>query len=369
MGNQKPDSKNQKPAAKNQKPKNGSLPLKSDEAYKVFLSSLKTRIRRAQMKAALAVNAELTLLYWQIGRDILERQNTEGWGSKVIARLAKDLKQALPDVRGFSRTNLMYMRAFAAAWPDEQIVQRCAGQIPWRHNQALLDKLKDAEERLWYAQQSLENAWSRDVLIMQIESDLYQRQGRAVTNFERTLPEPESDLMRQMVKSPYNLEFLGLDKEVQERELEDALVTHIREFLIELGVGFSFAGSQYRLEVAGDEFFIDLLFYHFKLRRFIVIELKTTDFKPEYAGKMNFYVAAVDDLLRHPDDKPTIGIILCRSSKSTIVEYALRDVNTPIAVSSHQLPEQLQDSLPTPEQLEMELESAARAIEARHHKP
>ena len=357
--------KDQKTDSKNQKTENGSLSLKSDDAYRAFLSSLKTRIHRAQMKAALAVNAELTLLYWQIGQDILDRQAREGWGSKVIARLAKDLKQALPGVRGFSRTNLMYMRAFAAAWPDEQFVQRCAGQIPWRHNQALLDKLDDAEKRLWYAQQSLENGWSRDILIMQIESDLYQRQGCAVTNFERTLPKRESDLMRQMVKSPYNFEFLGLDKEVQERELEEALVTHIREFLIELGVGFSFVGSQYRLEVAGDEFFIDLLFYHFKLRRFIVIELKTTDFKPEYAGKMNFYVAAVDDLLRHPDDKPTIGIILCRSSKNTIVEYALRDVNTPIAVSSHQLPEQLQDSLPTPEQLEMELESAAKEIEAR----
>lgn len=358
MGNQKPNSRIQKP-------ENGFLSLKSDDAYKVFLSSLKTRIRQAQVKAALAVNSELTLLYWQIGQDILDRQDKEGWGSKVIARLAKDLKQALPDVRGFSRTNLMYMRAFAVAWPDEQIVQRCAGQIPWRHNQALLDKLNDAEKRLWYAQQSLENGWSRDILIMQIESDLYQRQGGAVTNFERTLPKPESDLAQQMIKSPYNFEFLSLGKEVQERELEKALVEHIREFLIELGVGFAFVGSQYRLEVEGDEFFIDLLFYHFKLRRFIVIDLKTTDFKPEYVGKMNFYVAAIDDILRHPDDNPTIGMVLCRSSKSTIVEYALRDVNTPIAVSTHQLPEQLQDSLPTPDQLEMELEAAAREIEAQ----
>ena len=360
--------KNQKPKTKNQKPEKGAF-IESDAAYQSFLSNLKKRIRRAQVKAALAVNSELTLLYWQIGRDILERQEKEGWGSKIIARLSRDLKQSLPDVRGFSRTNLLYMRAFAAAWPDKEFVQRIAGQIPWRHNQALLDKLDDPEERVWYAQQSFENGWSRDILIMQIGSGLYQRQGRAVNNFDRTLPKPESDLMRQMVKSPYNFEFLGLDRDVQERELEEALVTHIREFLIELGVGFSFAGSQYRLEVEGDEFFIDLLFYHFKLRRFIVIELKTTDFKPEYAGKMNFYVAAVDDLLRHPDDKPTIGIILCRSSKKTVVEYSLRDVNTPIAVSSHELPKQLRDSLPTPEQLEIEIETVAREIEAKKEAP
>ena len=357
--------KNQKPENENQKPISGLPSLKSAAAYEGFLANLKKRIRQAQVRAALSVNTELTLLYWQIGQDILQRQEQEGWGSKVIVQLAKDLKQSFPDMKGFSRTNLMYMRAFAAAWPDEQIVQRTAGQIPWRHNQALIDKLSVPEERLWYAQQSSENGWSRDVLIMQIESNLYQRQGGAVTNFERTLPKPESDLAQQMIKSPYNFEFLSLGKEVQERELEKALVEHIREFLIELGVGFAFVGSQYRLEVEGDEFFIDLLFYHFKLRRFIVIDLKTTDFKPEYAGKMNFYVAAIDDLLRHPDDNPTIGMVLCRSSKSTIVEYALRDVNTPIAVSTHQLPEQLQDSLPTPGQLEMELETAAREIEAQ----
>ena len=356
---------NQKPGSKNQKPDSGQAAVWTSDAYVIFLSELKTRIRAAQLRAVHAVNSEVILLYWEIGQDILQRQVSEGWGSKVISRLSKDLKREFPDMKGFSTRNLNYMRKLAEAYPDRAIVQRCAAQIPWRHNQVLLEKLKDREKRLWYAQQSLESGWSRDILIMQIESDLYQRQGGAVTNFERTLPKPESDLAQQMIKSPYNFEFLSLGKEVQERELEKALVEHIREFLIELGVGFAFVGSQYRLEVQGDEFFIDLLFYHFKLRRFIVIDLKTTDFKPEYAGKMNFYVAAVDDMLRHPDDNPTIGMVLCRSSKSTIVEYALRDVNTPIAVSSHQLPEQLKNSLPTPDQLEMELESAAKEIEAQ----
>ena len=356
---------NQKPGSKNQKPDSGQAAVWTSDAYVIFLSELKTRIRAAQLRAVHAVNSEVILLYWEIGQDILQRQVSEGWGSKVISRLSKDLKREFPDMKGFSTRNLNYMRKLAEAYPDRAIVQRCAAQIPWRHNQVLLEKLKDREKRLWYAQQSLESGWSRDILIMQIESDLYQRQGGAVTNFERTLPKPESDLAQQMIKSPYNFEFLSLGKEVQERELEKALVEHIREFLIELGVGFAFVGSQYRLEVQGDEFFIDLLFYHFKLRRFIVIDLKTTDFKPEYAGKMNFYVAAVDDMLRHPDDNPTIGMVLCRSSKNTIVEYALRDVNTPIAVSSHQLPEQLKNSLPTPDQLEMELESAAKEIEAQ----
>ncbi len=357
--------KNQKPKAGNQKPETGQFPLLASDVYEAFLSELKARIRRAQIRAAQAINTEVTLLYWEIGQDILQRQATEGWGSKVIDRLSKDLKREFPDMKGFSTRNLKYMRKLAEAYPDREIVQRTAAQIPWRHNQVLLEKLKEREKRLWYAQQSLENGWSRDILIMQIESNLYQRQGGAVTNFERTLPKPESDLAQQMIKSPYNFEFLSLGREVQERELEKALVEHIREFLIELGVGFAFVGSQYRLEVEGDEFFVDLLFYHFKLRRFIAIDLKTTDFKPEYVGKMNFYVAAIDDLLRHPDDNPTIGMVLCRSSKNTIVEYALRDVNTPIAVSTHQLPEQLQDSLPTPGQLEIELETAAREIEAQ----
>ena len=335
------------------------------DSYELFLTDLKKRIRTAQVKAALAVNKELILLYWQIGRDILQRQAVEGWGGKVVTQLAKDLKREFPELRGFSRSNLMYMRTFAEAWPDEQIVHQLGGQIPWKHNCVLLEKVKDSDARRWYIQKTVEHGWSRAVLMMQIETGLYQRQGSAVTNFERTLPKPQSDLARQMLKDPYSFEFLTISEEAAERELEQALMTHIREFLLELGVGFSFVGSQFRLEVEGDEFFIDLLFYHLKLRCYVVIELKTTDFRPEYAGKMNFYVSAVDDLLRHPDDAPTIGIVLCKSSKKTIAEYALRNVSTPIAVSTHKLPKKLQDSLPTPEQLEMELESAMKELEAQ----
>ena len=230
------------------------------------------------------------------------------------------------------------------------------------------EEIKNPEARQWYIQKTVEHGWSRSILAMQIETDLYQRQGSAVTNFERILPPAQSDLARQMLKDPYSLEFLTISEDVAERELERALVTHIREFLLELGVGFSFVGSQVRLEVEGDEFFMDLLLYHLKLRCYVVIELKTTDFKPEYAGKMNFYVSAVDDLMRHPDDQPTIGIVLCKSSKKTIAEYALRNVSTPIAVSTHKLPKKLQSSLPTPEQLEMEMEAAVNAIEAQSKK-
>jgi len=299
----------------------------------------------------------LVLLYWQIGREILQRQGLEGWGTKVIDRLAKDLKHEFPEMKGFSRTNLLYMRAFAGMWKDEQIVQQVVGQIPWGHNVRLLDKLSDRKEMLWYAQETIANSWSRAVLEHQIETKLYQRQGKAITNFAATLPQPQSDLAQQLIKDPYSFDFLSLAQNVQERDLEKALLDRIRSFLLELGVGFAFVGSQYHLEVGGDDFYIDLLFYHLKLRCYIVIDLKVTDFKPEYSGKMSFYVSAIDDLLRHPDDKPTIGIILCKSRNQAVAEYALRDVNKPIAVSQykHELPESLQGVLPSIESLEAEL--------------
>ena len=338
------------------------------DSYELFFNDLKKRISSARIKAALAVNQELILLYWQIGTQILAKQAEEGWGSKIIEKISKDLKRTFPDMKGFSPRNLKYMRALAGAYPDQSIVLQAIAQIPWGHNQSLLNKLDSLEERVWYARKTVESGWSRNVLEIQIETGLYRRQGLAVTDFERMLPKPQSDLAQQMLKDPYSLEFLAVSEDVAERELEQALVTHIREFLLELGVGFSFVGSQVRLEVEGDEFFMDMLFYHLKLRCYVVIELKTTDFKPEYAGKMNFYVSAVDDLMRHPDDKPTIGIVLCKSSKKTIAEYALRNVSTPIAVSTHKLPKKLQDSLPTPEQLEMEMEAAVQAIEAQSQK-
>lgn len=330
--------------------------------YEVFFKDLKTRIRQAQIKAALAVNQELIILYWQIGREILARQQQEGWGAKVIDRLAKDLKREFPDMKGFSPRNLKYMRAFAEAYPDQAIVQEVLAQIPWYHNQALLDKLKAPDERLWYAQGTLENGWSRNILVMQIESNLFKRQGGAVTNFERTLPPVQSDLAQQLIKDPYNFDFLNLTSATQERELEKALVERIRDFLLELGVGFAFVGSQYRLEVSGNEYFMDMLFYHLKLRCYVIIDLKVTEFRPEYTGKMNFYVAAVDDLLRHPDDQPTIGIVLCKSKNKTVAEYALRNVNTPIAVTTHSLPDQLKANLPTIEQLEMELDAVVNEL-------
>ena len=333
--------------------------------YEQFLTETKERIRRAQVRAALAVNGEVILLYWDLGRNILDRQATEGWGSKVIDRLSKDLKRDFPDIKGFSSRNLKYMRKFSQAYPDREIVQRVAALIPWRHNQILLDKVKDYDQRLWYAQKSLANNWSRDILAIQIESNLYQRQGGAVSNIEQTLPLSQSDLARQLIKDPYNFDFLSLGEDAQERDLEKALVDHIREFLLELGVGFAFMGSQYHIEVDGDDYYIDLLFYHVQLRCYVVIDLKVTEFKPEYFGKMNFYVSAVDDMLRHADDNPTIGLVLCRSSKKTTAEYAIRNVSTPIAVATHRLPEKLRQSLPTIEQLEMEIDTVIQEITAQ----
>lgn len=333
------------------------------DGYNDFLHTLKEQIRTAQVRASLALNRELILLYWQIGREILDRQRRQGWGAKVIEKLSVDLRHEFPELKGFSRSNLMYMRAFAEAYEDEAIIQRCVGQLPWRHNIALLEKLKSLEMRLWYGKKTIENGWSRDVLVYQIESKLFERQGGAITNFERTLPKPQSDFAQQLIKDPYHLDFLPLGETVQERDLEQGLVAHIRDFLLELGVGFSFVGSQYHLEVDREDYYLDLLFYHLKLRCFIVIDLKMGEFQPEYSGKMNFYVSAVDDQLRHKDDQPTIGIILCKSKSKTKAEYSLRNLNTPIAVSTHRLPQPLQDSLPSVEQLEMKLDALASDIQ------
>lgn len=337
-------------------------PSSLPDNYEAFVRGLKERIRTAQIKAALAVNKELVMLYWQLGRDILQRQEQEGWGAKVIDQLSKDLKREFPDNTGFSPRNLKYMRAFAEAWRDEAIVQQLVAQIPWGHNVRLLDMVKSPEERLWYAQQTIENGWSRNVLVLQIETGLIHRSGQAVTNFSRTLPSPQSDLAQSLLKDPYNLEFLTIGKDAQERELERALVNHIRDFLLELGMGFAFLGNQYPIEVDGREFRLDLLFYHVKLHSYIVVELKMGEFEPEHSGKMNFYVAAVDNILRSPNDNRTIGIILCRSKSKTIVEYSLQGMEGPIGVSAFTLPAPLNESLPTVEQLEMEL----NAVELPH---
>jgi predicted nuclease of restriction endonuclease-like (RecB) superfamily len=340
-------------------PKKGRTVL--PKGYEALLGQIKERIASARLRAALAVNRELVLLYWQIGREIVDRQEREGWGAKVIDRLAGDLRRSFPEMTGLSPRNLKYMRAFAQAWPEEPIVQQAAAQIPWFHNCILLDKIKNPEERLWYARSAIENGWSRSVLVHWIESDLYKRQGKAQTNFEKTLPALQSDLARETLKDPYSFEFLTIAGDAAEQEIERGLVAHIRQFLIELGAGFAFLGQQYRLEIGGEDFYIDLLFYHVKLRCYIVIDLKTTPFKPEFAGKMNFYLSAVDDLLRHSSDEPSIGISLCKAKNQVVAEYALRDLAKPVGVASYvtklveSLPAALRGSLPSPKELEAEL--------------
>ncbi|HEB55240.1 MAG TPA: DUF1016 domain-containing protein [Gammaproteobacteria bacterium] len=329
------------------------------EGYTDWLIELKGRIHSARQRATLAVNRELVLLYWQIGRDILARQAEAGWGAKVIERLAQDLRTAFPEMKGFSPRNLKYMRAFAEAWPDAQFVQEVLAQLPWYHQLALLDKLPDPETRRWYAAKAIEHNWSRNILVMQIETRLLERSGTAVTNFSASLPRPLSDLARESLKDPYRFDFLGLSDEAQEREVENALVKHVTEFLLELGAGFAFVGRQQLLEVGGDEFFIDLLFYHLKLRCYVVIELKSGKFSPEHLGQLGFYLTAVDTQIKHPQDGPTIGLLLCKSKNRIVAEYALRDNAQPIGVAEYllveSLPRELQTSLPSIEQIEREL--------------
>ncbi len=329
------------------------------EGYLDWLLELKTRIHNAQQRATLAVNRELVLLYWQIGQDILTRQAAQGWGAKVITRLAQDLRNAFPEMKGFSPRNLKYMRAFAQAWPDEAIVQQAVAQLPWGHNLVLLESLSTATERHWYAAKALEHNWSRNILSIQIETRLRERSGQAVTNFSASLPKPLSDLARESLKDPYRFDFLGLTDAAQERELEHALVKHVTEFLLELGAGFAFVGRQVLLDVGGDEFFIDLLFYHLKLRCYVVIELKGGKFKPEHLGQLGFYLTAVDAQIKHPQDGPTIGLLLCKSKNKVVAEYALRDQAQPLGIAEYKLleslPLELETSLPSIAQIEREL--------------
>lgn len=310
-------------------------PLILPENYSEFLTNLKHRIRSAQVQAALAVNQELVMLYWHIGQDISVKVNQKKWGSKVIIHLSNDLKREFPEMSGFSLRNLQYMRSFAAAYPDEAIVQQVVAQLPWGHNVSLLDKLETREERLWYAQQAIENGWSRDVLTLQITTGLHNRIGGAMTNFQQALPPEHSDLVQKILKSPYNFEFLTLSHNVQEKDLERGLIAHIKDFFMELGVGFAFLGSQYPIAVDDKDYKLDLLFYHTRLHCYIVIDLKIGDFEPEFSGKMNFYVSAVDHFLKTEGDNPTIGIILCRSKTKTTVEFALQDLQKPIDVATY----------------------------------
>jgi len=328
------------------------------------------------------------------GKTIVERQKTEGWGKSIVDRLAKDLFKAFPDMKGLSVRNVWYMRAFFLAWSEPFLQQPVAelrkehltqlasqsvsqdlpqpvSEIPWGHNIQLITKVKNTVQRLWYAKKTIANGWSRSVLEHWIESDLYSRQGKAVTSFDSALPAPESDLAREIIKDPYNFDFLTLRDQTSEKELEHGLIQHIRKFLLELGAGFAFVGQQVPLEVGGEDFYIDLLFYHLHLRCYVVIELKAGAFKPEYAGKMNFYLSAVDDLLRHEDDKPSIGIILCKTRNKIVAEYALRDLLKPVGISQYvtrlieSLPEDLKDELPSVKQIEAELSSDVKPRRTR----
>ncbi|MFT3801916.1 MAG: PDDEXK nuclease domain-containing protein [Burkholderiaceae bacterium] len=369
--------------------------------YPALLADIKQRVRHAQTRAMLAVNAELIRLYWDIGALIDQRQKQEGWGAAVIPRLAKDLHNELPEEKGFSERNIKRMLGFYREYPylaassgSAEKVPRTVAQIaarrkgpqavaqspedparpadatsvfppelllslPWGHHAELIAKVKDQATRQWYMRAAIANGWSRNILLMQIETAAHQRQGKAASNFALRLPPPDSDLVQQTLKDPYLFDFLTLEAGFHERELETGLIAHLEKFLLELGQGFAFVGRQYHLDLGGDDFYIDLLFYHLKLRCYVVIDLKRGDFKPEYAGKMNFYCNIIDDKLRHETDKPTIGLILCQKPNRVLAEYALRGVEKPIGVSSFELtralPETLQSSLPSIEQIEREL--------------
>jgi len=345
--------------------------LKTTSDYRDWLKSLKLRVRQAQLKAAVQVNSALLTFYWELGADIVERQKTAKWGSSFLKQLSADLMAEFPDMKGFSLNNLQYIRrwylfyaeslancgaACATIW--QQPVAKLV-QIPWGHNRAIVSKCTDVEEALYYVQKTIENNWSRSVLVHQVESGLFQREGQAITNFADTMPAPQSDLAQQLLKDPYTFDFLSLTEDYNERELETALTDHITKFLLELGAGFAFVGRQKGLQVGERDFFLDLLFYHTKLHCYVVVELKMDEFEPEYAGKLNFYLKAVDEQLRGERDEATIGILLCKSRDRIVVEYALSDIHKPIGVSKYELtrslPDNLKPSLPSIEELEAEL--------------
>ena len=327
--------------------------------YSKLLSGLKERVASSRHRASLSINKELICLYHFIGSQILEAQSQKGWGSKIIDQLSKDLRSEFPEMKGFSTQNLKYMRKFAEEYDDQAISQQAVDQMPWGHIVTLIYGISSKIERDFYIKETIANGWSRNILSMQIEADLFKRQGNAVTNFQDKLPLPHSDLAHNTLNNPYLFDFLSLGKNAHEREVEKALVTHIEKFLLELGEGFAFLGRQYHIQVEDQDFYIDLLFYHIKLRCFVVIELKSGKFKPEYVGKMNFYLSAVDDLLRQPGDNPSIGLILSHSKVGVVAEYALRDMTKPIGLAEYKLTENLPDNLktalPTIEELETEL--------------
>ncbi len=336
--------------------------------YGETLRELTELIRETRLRTVLSANAAMIQMYWGIGRTILDRQAREGWGAKVIDRLSADLREAFPDMAGLSPRNLKYMRAFAAAWPDPAIVQQALHKLPWGVNLALLDKLSETETRLWYANACAQEGWSRSILEMQIERRLHERQGKALTNFAKTLPPADSDMAAQIFKDPYLFDMLGTANPRREAEVEQALIDHIQKFLLELGAGFAFVGRQVPLEIGDSSFKIDLLFYHVRLHAYVVIELKAMPFEPGFVGQLNLYLSAVDDLLKQSEDNPTIGLLLCRGRNEIHVEYALRHLNRPFGVADWEtrlvdkLPRELEGSLPTIEQIEAELMPTKSAL-------
>ena len=332
------------------------------DSYLQFIEEIKKEIQKQRVSVVMNANTSMICLYWNIGRAILKKQEEEGWGAKVIDRMSKDLKIAFPEMSGFSPRNIKYMRKFAQCWGDYEIVQRVVAQIPWRTNITLMDKLKTQEERIWYAGKTIENGWSKTILELQIQSKLMERTGKTVNNFPVALPSLDSDMANQIFKDPYLFDFLGTDMPRREVEIEQKLTEHIQSFLLELGQGFAFVGRQVHLEVGGQDFYLDLLFYHLKLRCYVVIELKACDFEPGFISQLNMYQNIVNDILCHSDDKPTIGLLLVKGKNKTVVEYSLSGYQNPIGVAEWQnqltqsLPEELQSSLPSIEEIERELE-------------
>ncbi|AXE21817.1 DUF1016 domain-containing protein (plasmid) [Runella rosea] len=332
-----------------------------DDEYKEWLMGLKSKIRSMQLKAAIAVNSALIEFYWELGRMITEKQSQTKWGDKLIDQVARDLKTEFPDMAGLSNSNLKYCKRFYTFY-QSSMGQQPVDQIPWGHNILIFSKSRDTDEAGFYIQKTIENGWSRDVLGLQLKSNLYERQGKAITNFKDTLPNPMSDLATQLLKDPYNFDFLAMTENYKERELENALIDNVTKFLLELGTGFAYVGKQVPMQVGDQEYFIDLLFYHLKLRAYVVIELKVTDFIPEYAGKLSFYLSVANDILRHPTDNPTIGLLICKNKNNVIAEYSLKNINQPIGVTEYQLtrlfPEEFKSSLPTIEEIETELKNS-----------
>ena len=330
--------------------------------YGEMLNNIKLLVANGRRQIMWTANVQMSMMYYQIGKDILQRQSAEGWGSKIVDRLSADLKKAFPEMNGFSPRNLKYMRRFAEVWPDESIVQRCVAQLPWRHNICLMEKVKEPNRRLAYAMSAIEHGWSKTILEMQLDNYTLERTGKLPTNFDKTLPDVQSDMVQQMFKDPYLLDFTGADAKSREKDIEDGLANHITQFLLELGQGFSFVGRQVHLEMAGHDYYIDMLFYHLRLRCFVVLELKAVPFDPGMMGQLSFYQSVVDETLRHETDGKTIGLLLVKSKDETIVKYSLEGISKPIGVASwetelgNDIADKWKSALPTIEELEQELD-------------